>query len=117
MSIHSYRGGWQLFDTCYLFYYTFRSFSCAFFFSSRRRHTRFDCDWSSDVCSSDLVASIGTLAVLVKFRADFGIVTEPTELRLCLAHKGFVWLEVETKGVAAHGSRAEIGRASCRERV
>src|SRR2546430_13603365 len=28
---------------------------CAcFFFSSRRRHTRFDCDWSSDVCSSDL---------------------------------------------------------------
>src|SRR2546430_4195664 len=31
----------------------FRSFFF-FFFSSRRRHTRFDCDWSSDVCSSDL---------------------------------------------------------------
>src|SRR2546430_15360474 len=30
------------------------SFSFFFFFSSRRRHTRFDCDWSSDVCSSDL---------------------------------------------------------------
>src|SRR5688572_32593007 len=29
-------------------------FVCFFFFSSRRRHTRFDCDWSSDVCSSDL---------------------------------------------------------------
>src|SRR2546430_9324039 len=29
-----------------------------FFFSSRRRHTRFDCDWSSDVCSSDLVAAL-----------------------------------------------------------
>src|SRR2546427_9230085 len=29
-----------------------------FFFSSRRRHTRFDCDWSSDVCSSDLIAPI-----------------------------------------------------------
>src|SRR2546430_10951985 len=28
--------------------------SGCFFFSSRRRHTRFDCDWSSDVCSSDL---------------------------------------------------------------
>src|SRR5256886_6290792 len=28
-----------------------------FFFSSRRRHTRFDCDWSSDVCSSDLEAA------------------------------------------------------------
>src|SRR2546430_2798537 len=30
-----------------------------FFFSSRRRHTRFDCDWSSDVCSSDLVRDCG----------------------------------------------------------
>src|SRR2546427_3190307 len=30
--------------------------ACFFFFSSRRRHTRFDCDWSSDVCSSDLDA-------------------------------------------------------------
>src|SRR5256886_12466832 len=29
-------------------------FAYVFFFSSRRRHTRFDCDWSSDVCSSDL---------------------------------------------------------------
>src|SRR2546430_14266499 len=29
-------------------------YSSFFFFSSRRRHTRFDCDWSSDVCSSDL---------------------------------------------------------------
>src|SRR5260370_15372557 len=28
--------------------------TCFFFFSSRRRHTRFKCDWSSDVCSSDL---------------------------------------------------------------
>src|SRR5256886_16170739 len=32
-----------------------------FFFSSRRRHTRFDCDWSSDVCSSDLLeVGVGT---------------------------------------------------------
>src|SRR2546430_5594168 len=29
-----------------------------FFFSSRRRHTRFDCDWSSDVCSSDLPEAV-----------------------------------------------------------
>src|SRR2546430_7453197 len=35
-----------------------RPWQCVFFFfSSRRRHTRFDCDWSSDVCSSDLQAS------------------------------------------------------------
>src|SRR5256886_4413679 len=32
----------------------YRNNCCFFFFSSRRRHTRFDCDWSSDVCSSDL---------------------------------------------------------------
>src|SRR6266478_7842755 len=31
-----------------------KSYYYFFFFSSRRRHTRFDCDWSSDVCSSDL---------------------------------------------------------------
>src|SRR2546427_1138621 len=36
-----------------------RSFFVSFFFfSSRRRHTRFDCDWSSDVCSSDLAAAL-----------------------------------------------------------
>src|SRR5256886_16768123 len=35
-----------------------------FFFSSRRRHTRFDCDWSSDVCSSDLVAPTKFVAKL-----------------------------------------------------
>src|SRR2546430_6019229 len=32
-----------------------RRIPAVFFFSSRRRHTRFDCDWSSDVCSSDLL--------------------------------------------------------------
>src|SRR2546430_6925291 len=33
----------------------------SFFFSSRRRHTRFDCDWSSDVCSSDLARALAHL--------------------------------------------------------
>ncbi|HXI96189.1 MAG TPA: ArgE/DapE family deacylase [Candidatus Acidoferrum sp.] len=55
------------------------------------------------------VASLGTSAVLERFHADAAIVTEPTELRLCLAHKGFAWLEVETRGVAAHGSRPQDG--------
>src|SRR2546427_3805043 len=35
-----------------------------FFFSSRRRHTRFDCDWSSDVCSSDLSTSTPSVAAM-----------------------------------------------------
>src|SRR5260370_26043511 len=38
-----------------------------FFFSSRRRHTRFKCDWSSDVCSSDLVAERRDLALQIRF--------------------------------------------------
>jgi acetylornithine deacetylase len=59
--------------------------------------------------SDEEVASTGTTAVLEKFGADFGICTEPTEQRLCLAHKGFVWIDVVNEGVAAHGSRADLG--------
>ena len=55
------------------------------------------------------VASIGMSAVLEHVRADAAIVTESTELQLCLAHKGFCWMEVETEGRAAHGSRFEEG--------
>src|SRR5256886_7340055 len=40
------------------------AFEFFFFFSSRRRHTRFDCDWSSDVCSSDLEKSREKLSAL-----------------------------------------------------
>src|SRR5438034_8170047 len=39
---------------------------CFFFFSSRRRHTRSLCDWSSDVCSSDLALAGGTLSHLLQ---------------------------------------------------
>lgn len=55
------------------------------------------------------VASIGMAEVLRHVRADAAIVTESTELQLCLAHKGFCWMEVETAGRAAHGSRFEEG--------
>src|SRR2546427_10429440 len=41
----------------------------SFFFSSRRRHTRFDCDWSSDVCSSDLVAGERVVALKMDQRS------------------------------------------------
>ena len=54
-------------------------------------------------------AGMGTLAVAEHTRADAAIVAEPTELQLVVAHKGFVWLEVETEGVAAHGSRPHLG--------
>jgi acetylornithine deacetylase len=55
------------------------------------------------------VASIGMQEVLEHHRADAAVVTEPTELGVCLAHKGFSWIEVVTTGRAAHGSRFEEG--------
>jgi acetylornithine deacetylase len=50
-------------------------------------------------------ASIGTAEVVPQVPVDAAVVTEPTELDVCVGHKGFVWLEVETLGRAAHGSR------------
>ncbi len=55
------------------------------------------------------VGSLGTTAVARSVRADAAIVTEPTEEQVAIAHRGFVWLEVETTGRAAHGSRPELG--------
>ncbi len=55
------------------------------------------------------LASIGTEAVAASIRADAAIVTEPTELQLAVAHRGFVHLEVEVQGRAAHGSRPHLG--------
>ncbi len=54
-------------------------------------------------------ASIGTSSIVNHWHADAAIVTEPTELNICTAHKGFVWLDIETEGVAAHGSRPDLG--------
>jgi acetylornithine deacetylase len=54
-------------------------------------------------------ASIGMADVLEHHTADAAIVTESTELQVCLAHKGFCWIEVETLGRAAHGSRFTEG--------
>src|SRR2546430_6481959 len=89
-------------------------FSCFFFFSSRRRHTRFDCDWSSDVCSSDLLAAAvggdvpatigGQNLTIREWQGPVGQwdsrLKEPRQLR-----------EVSVSPMT------QIGRASCRERV
>jgi acetylornithine deacetylase/succinyl-diaminopimelate desuccinylase-like protein len=55
------------------------------------------------------LSSIGTQAVLKHVRADAAVVAEPTGMRVCVAHKGFVAFEVETHGRAAHGSRPDLG--------
>ncbi len=59
-------------------------------------------------------ASIGADALVTKWRADGGVVTEPTDLRVAIAHKGFEWVEIETEGRAAHGSRPHEGRDAIR---
>jgi acetylornithine deacetylase len=54
-------------------------------------------------------SSIGVQEALRAVEADAAIVTEPTEMELGIAHRGFVWLELEVTGRAAHGSRPHLG--------
>jgi acetylornithine deacetylase len=54
-------------------------------------------------------ASLGTQSVLRHITADAAIVTEPTALQVCVAHKGFSWHEFTTHGRSAHGSRPDLG--------
>jgi acetylornithine deacetylase len=55
------------------------------------------------------VGSIGTEALLRACSADGAVVVEPTNLRVSIAHRGFVALELTTEGRAAHGSRPDLG--------
>jgi acetylornithine deacetylase len=54
-------------------------------------------------------ASLGTMGLVDRYRVDGAIVTEPSSLQLCLAHKGFIWLSVTVQGLAAHGSQFAQG--------
>jgi len=53
--------------------------------------------------------SIGTSEVIERVKTDGAIVTEPTALDVCLAHKGYLWIEVKIAGRAAHGSKFNLG--------
>src|SRR2546430_17480094 len=103
-----------------------------FFFSSRRRHTRFDCDWSSDVCSSDLSGH----------RLCRGVREHPVTGALAIMPVGYFQVKLSLRPTAGGGAELlppqaiqelphhfvivkeggeealiQIGRASCRERV
>src|SRR5437588_6579540 len=102
-----------------LFYRT----SASFFFSSRRRHTRSLCDWSSDVCSSDLDDFRKTVMGLKYVGSVMRLDPGDAELRdddgPALVN-GKAALQAKILDIAAAEDRvlaAEIGRASCRERV
>src|SRR5256886_5309058 len=86
-----------------------------FFFSSRRRHTRFDCDWSSDVCSSDLEPG-----EVVGVEEEGGLREVAVLVQVAVEDQVVVKLRLLFRGEADHGDEVggeEIGRASCRERV
>src|SRR5207237_7449271 len=93
-----------------------------FFISSRRRHTRFKCDWSSDVCSSDLsndfVESYEpgksikvTIPGKIVSTKSFDLDDKDTTVNVAPNLKKGDWVSV-TERTADN----EIGRASCRER-
>src|SRR4051812_49925584 len=93
-----------------------------FFFSSRRRHTRLTCDWSSDVCSSDL----DSRARRANSRPTKGGATLRRSLSLLVASIAAMSVAqqhltlADSIRLARQNSpvlQAEIGRASCRERV
>src|SRR2546430_9380698 len=91
-----------------------------FFCSSRRRHTRFDCDWSSDVCSSDLLYSRNRLNVAVSrahclaviFASPLLLETPCNTIEQMRLVNALCW----AYSYAQDRRCAEIGRASCRER-
>jgi acetylornithine deacetylase len=75
-------------------------------------------DLGSESLAGDLIltavtdeeyASIGTQAIVREFSADACIITEPSHLELTIAHKGFVWADITTHGVASHGSLPDVG--------
>ena len=53
--------------------------------------------------------SVGTEVLVREYPADAAILCEPTNLKVCIAHKGFAWIKVEVFGKAAHGSRPDRG--------
>src|SRR5438477_6853378 len=97
-----------------------------FFFSSRRRHTRLTCDWSSDVCSSDLGLASVSRNICISRRMQ--IVFFGSSWMASKASRGSLQARavplavsirplVTLQTLRPNSTSAEIGRASCRERV
>src|SRR5688572_31948349 len=89
-----------------------------FFFSSRRRHTRFDCDWSSDVCSSDLPREESPprrLTCRVQARCPTGAQDWAPSTRRCPIRRGS---PLVAKSLVSNRDRSEERRVGkeCRSR-
>src|SRR5690606_39790765 len=93
------------------------------FFSSRRRHTRFSRDWSSDVCSSDLAVMFGHKQMQVAINAINELVAEAGKPKWTWAAPAAdanmvaaLKAAIGDRLTQAFAVRDKIGRASCRER-
>src|SRR5690606_39590404 len=90
-----------------------------FFFSSRRRHTRFSRDWSSDVCSSDLTYLSNNVVIATGFYDIPNKMNVPGEDLNKVSHyykDPHFYSSQKVAVIGASNSAIEIGRASCRER-
>src|SRR5690606_40246691 len=94
---------------------------CFFFFSSRRRHTRFSRDWSSDVCSSDLACILGgDLVPVIEEAGELRVgpdVTEESGGGLIRRPRSSRTPHGRGVGAAGRNETGQIGRASCRGSV
>src|SRR5690606_39533231 len=94
-----------------------------FFFSSRRRHTSFSRDWSSDVCSSDLSTYFTIAGQDQYITASIGVSVYPDDgedLDTLVKYADIAMYMSKDKGgntVQFFDESMKIGRASCRERV
>src|SRR5260221_7655234 len=100
----------------FFFSYSLNLFFSFFFFSSRRRHTRSLCDWSSDVCSSDLKVDEAIAVIIAPGRAGHKSAT--ADSRLCGDVLKFAVAKAVVKGAAAEAGRSEERRVGkeCRSR-
>src|SRR5437868_14582959 len=87
--------------------------SCLFFFSSRRRHTRSKRDWSSDVCSSDLPGMTGL--ELQRALADSGatipvvMISGHADVRIARSEERRVGKECRSRGWSEHSKKKKEG--------
>src|SRR2546428_6530050 len=114
-----YRCGDQLTSLCVQYHLSYGFYSLFVFFSSRRRHTRSDRDWSSDVCSSDLTMngfdapSDREIGILRSLGAS-----KPFIVSMIFQEATFICVLGVVLGIGTSFLiERKIGRASCRERV
>src|SRR5690348_17905938 len=101
----------------FFFFILFSIFSFFFFFSSRRRHTRWTGDWSSDVCSSDLLATDpeGELAELAELYVERGLTPELARQVAEQLHAGDRTLEAHAEVELGRSEERRVGK-ECRSR-